>query len=189
MVSGVVAAGPNLDPMTRILGNAAGALRLSRNTYRRLLWDEYATADAVLIVVTVSAGRLLTAVVLGRFDVLDLIQGMLQLTTRELIRWMAAALVLWLVSTKLLGGYGRIPATVGIAGYAYLPFVFAPLVEMGLGLAGYGRYSLMIQLAASLWFGLGLLIIAQELFDLARDKAVVAAVLSVIGWWAVTLII
>lgn len=175
--------------MERILRNAAGTLALQRGTYRRLLWDEYATADAVLIVLVASVARLVAAVVAGRYDLLDLLQGLLQVTTGELIRWMVAALVLWLVSTKLFRGHGRIPAAVGLTGYAYLPFVLAPLVEAGLEWAGAGRYSLVVLVAASLWFGLGLFIIAQELFDLARDKAVGAAVLSVVGWWVVTLII
>ncbi len=175
--------------MERIVRNGLGALRLRRETYSRLLWDDYATADAVLIVVLVAAVQLVAAVALGRFSALGLIQGMLQVTTRELIRWMVAALVLWLVSTKLLGGHGRIPATVGVTGYAYLPFVFAPLAEIGLGLGGVARYSVFVDAAASIWFGLGLLIIAQVLFDLARDKAVMAAMLSVVGWWLVTLII
>lgn len=180
---------PSLVAMERILGNAVGALALRRGTYRRLLWDEYATADAILVVVVASAARLAAAVVAGRYDALDLIQGMLRVTTGELIRWMVAALVLWLISTKVFRGHGRIPAAVGLTGYAYLPFVLAPVVEIGLGLAGSSRYATAVVVGASIWFGLGLLIIAQELFDLARDKAVGSAALSVLGWWVVTLII
>ena len=50
--------------MDRIVRNAFGALRLDKKTYDRLFFDDYATADAVLIVVVVSALRLLTAIVL-----------------------------------------------------------------------------------------------------------------------------
>ncbi len=175
--------------MDRIRRNAIGALRLRPQTFSRLLWDDYATADAVLIVVVVSAVRLAAAVVLGRLNALGLIQGMLQIATGELIRWMVAALVLWAVSTKLLGASGRIPAVVGVTGYAYLPFVFAPLARMVLGLTGLSTWSLWVDVSASLWFGLGLLVIGQTLFDLTREKAAIAAALSVVGWWLVTLIL
>ncbi len=175
--------------MERILRNASGALRLQRGTYGRLLWDDYATADAVLIVAAVSVVRLLAAVVLGRFSALGLIQGLLQVATQELIRWMVAALVLWLVATKMFKGVGRIPATVGVTGYAYLPFVFAPLAKMGLGLSGIGELAVFVDVLASFWFGLGLVVIGQVLFDLAREKALMAAMVSVVGWWLVTLVI
>ena len=49
--------------------------------------------------------------------------------------------------------------------------------------------SVFVDVGASVWFGLGLLVVGQVLFDLARDKAVVAAVLSVVGWWVVTLLL
>lgn len=175
--------------MQRVLRNASGALRLHRGTYGRLLWDDYATADAVMIVAAVSIARLLAAVALGRFRALGLIQGLLQVTTQELIRWMVAALVLWVVATKLFKGVGRIPATVGVTGYAYLPFVFAPLVKLGLGLSGVAELSIFVDVLASFWFGLGLVVVGQVLFDLPRDKALMSAAVSVVGWWLVTLII
>lgn len=175
--------------MERILSNASGALRLRRETYARLMWDGYATADAVLIVVAVAVVQLVAAVVVGRVGALGLLQGLLRLATGELIRWMAAALVMWLVSTKLLGGRGRIPATVGPTGYAYLPFVVSPLVRIALSVGGLSRYASFVEVAASLWFGLGLFVVAQVLFDLGRDRAFIAASVSVMGWWLVTLVI
>lgn len=175
--------------MDRILRNALGALRLDKRTYDRLFFDDYATADAVLIVVAVSALRLLTAIVLGNLAVLGLIQGLLQITLNELIRWMAAALIMWVVSTKLLKGTGRIPATVGLVGYAYLPFVLAPIVELGLGIVGLGGFAFLVEVAASVWLGLGLMLVGAGLFGLPRDRAVVASVLSVMGWWLVTFVL
>lgn len=172
--------------MDRIFRNALGALRLDRQTYVRLFLDDYATADAVLIVVAVSVGRLAAALVLGNLVVLGLIQGLIQITINELIRWMVAALLMWLVSTKLLGGIGRIPATVGLVGYAYLPFVFAPIVRLVLGLVGLDGFGVFVEVGASLWMGLGLVVVGQALFDLPRDRAAMAAILSVVGWWLVT---
>ncbi len=172
--------------MNRIFRNAFGALRLDRQTYDRLFFDDYATADAVLIVVAVSAMRLLAAIVLGNLAVLGLIQGLIQITINELIRWMVAALIMWVVSTKLLGGIGRIPATVGLVGYAYLPFILVPVVELALGIAGLGVFSFLAEVGASIWMGFGLMIVGTGLFSLPRDRAVIASVLSVIGWWLVT---
>lgn len=175
--------------MDRLVRNASGALRLRRDTYTRLMWDDYATADAVLIIAVVAVIQLIAVIGAGRLGALGLIGGLLQLATGELIRWVVAALVLWLVATKLLGGHGRIPAAIGLTGYAYLPFVFAPIVRLGLGLGGAGSLAVFVDVAASFWFGLGLIVVGQVLFDLARDKAVIAAFLSVFGWWFVTLIV
>ncbi len=172
--------------MDRILRNALGALRLDRQTYVRLFLDDYATADAVLIVVAISVARLVAALVLGNLVVLGLIQGLIQITINELIRWMVAALLMWLVSTKLLGGVGRIPAAVGLVGYAYLPFVFAPIVRLVLGLVGLDDFGVFVEVGASLWMGLGLVVVGQALFDLPRDRAAMASILSVVGWWLVT---
>lgn len=175
--------------MERIFRNAFGALRLDRRTYDRLFFDDYATADAVLIVVAVSAMRLLAALVLGNLAVLGLIQGLLQITLNELIRWMVAALIMWVVSTKLLGGVGRIPATVGLVGYAYLPFILVPIVELALGVAGLGLFSFLGDIVASIWMGFGLMLVGTGLFSLPRDRAVIASVLSVLGWWLVTYLV
>lgn len=172
--------------MDRILRNALGALRLDKRTYDRLFFDDYATADAVLIVVVVSVLRLVAAVVLGNLVVLGLIQGLIQIALDELIRWMVAALVMWAVSTKLLGGMGRIPPTVGLVGYAYLPFVLVPVLSLALGVAGLGGFVVFVELAASVWLGLGLVIVGQVLFSLPRDRSAIAAVVSVMGWWLVT---
>jgi hypothetical protein len=178
--------------MQRIARNIGRALRLDRDLYSSLLFDHSATADAILIVAVIGAIPALLGTVLGRIPVVDMPGAMLRQVIGYLVGWIVAAGILYLLSTRVFGGYGRWQAGLALAGYAYVPFVvvatLAPIIANPFD-GALGLIELMLRLAGVLWFAAGLARVADVAFDVAADRRLIAAGLSVLGWWVITLIL
>lgn len=178
--------------MQRIARNVGRALRLDRDLYSSLLFDHAATADAILIVAIIGAIPALVGAALGQVSILSLPGTLLRQVIGYLIGWIVAAGILHLLSTRVFGGYGRWQAGLALSGYAYVPFVvvatLAPIIANPFD-GTLGLVEMMLRLGGVLWFAAGLARVADVAYDVAADRRLIAAGLSVLGWWVITLIL
>lgn len=175
--------------MDKALRQAIRAARFDRTVYSQLLFDEYATGNAILILAGIA---LVTTIGQLGFDpsvgfAASLVSTLVAVVISTLWGWIIAAGALWLVGTKLFPGDARFQTVLRMVGFAYLPFVLLALAPLGfLKLDVFGSWVVLIALA---WFGGGLYIIGQETFGLSKRDAGIAAGLAVVAWLAVRLLL
>ncbi len=171
--------------MEKALKQALRAARFDRTVYTQLLFDDYATGNAILILAGIAVVTTLGQVGLDprlTFSA-SLVATLLDVVLSTLWGWVIAAGILWLVGTKLFRGEARYQTVLRMVGFAYLPFVLLALAPLGIfKLEVFGSWLVPISLA---WFGGGLFLIAQDTFGLSKRDAGVAAGLAVVGWLAV----
>ncbi len=175
--------------MEKALRQAIRAARFDRTVYSQLLFDDYATGNAILllagiaVITTVGQVGLDPRLTFGA----SLVATLLNVVLATLWGWVIAAGILWLVGTKLFRGEARYQTVLRMVGFAYLPFVLLALAPLDfLKLEIVGSWLVLISLA---WFGGGLYLIAEDTFGLSKRDAGVAAGLAVVGWLAVRLLI
>ena len=151
------------------------AARLDRNLYSELIFDSYATGNAVLVVVGIYGAVFAARVIEGaRFS----IPLALNVVLSGIVQWLIAALALWLAGTKLYPGDARVPTIVRLTGFAHvalIPLVIEPFVSSPL--------SQLVFLAAIFWFGVSLVLIAEVSMSLERRQSSVSALIAVAVWW------
>ncbi|HEY5579177.1 MAG TPA: hypothetical protein VIL12_05775 [Acidimicrobiia bacterium] len=153
------------------------AVRLDRKLYTELVFDSYATGNAVLIVTAVY-GALYVALVLGR-PVLEFeLFGLLEVGLGGIVRWIVTAGALWLAGTKLFSGDARFPTVLRLSGFAHValmllivePFVPSAFRQIVFGLA-------------LLWFGVSLVVVAEVSMSLERRGSLPTALIAIAVWF------
>ncbi|MDP8957963.1 MAG: YIP1 family protein [Actinomycetota bacterium] len=137
------------------------AARLDRSFYTQLIFDSYATGNAVLVVALVHGVRPLV-----RFPSLS---SVLNVVLNGLIAWLLLALAVWLVGTKLLDGDARIQTTIRLTGFAHVPLLalLIPVVGLWIGLA---------------WFAAAVFVAAQASLGVDQKGALVSAGSGLLVW-------
>lgn len=152
------------------------AARLDRNLYSELIFDSYATGNAVLVVAFVYAAWYLAIALspTGGFDFVRLIS----FTFSGVVRWLIVSGALWLMGTKLYPGEARIPTVLRLAGFAHVGLI--PLIAGGFTS---GVADTVLLVAGLAWFGIALAMVAEVSMDIDRGQAGISAFLAVAVWW------
>ncbi len=167
--------------MQQVLRTAWRCALLDRDAYSGLHFDQYATANAVILVAAV--GAIEAIVVALRSQLSNIVILVLSVVVESLASWAISTGILWLAATKLFHGAGRFEQALRMTGYAWLPFLLLSLAAVGLLPVVSGVSALIF--AAFVWYGAGLYVISQVLFELTPRNAVAAALLGAVGWLVV----
>lgn len=181
----------------RFFSQMKRAARLDKKLYTELLFDDYATANAVIVVAVVA----LLGVVFGLgADVFNLARlgfavdwgstvaglptAIFGSALSSLWRWAISAGGFWLAGTKLFSGQARFQTVLRLVGFAYVTLAFAQLGAASVfSLASVGSLSFdWIVLVSLVWYAFGLNIIARELLDISPKEEKVVAFLGVVAW-------
>ena len=165
-----------------MLSQMIRAGRLDRSFYTLVLFDGYATGNAVVIIAVAGILPQIGSfwLVGAGFSVLSSIDFLAGLAFSILSSILRAALVtgaVWAASVYIFKRYGDPRATfrmVGFANVAFFPLVLAGLTGL-LGLAG-----LFI---TAVWFFLALRIAVGAQFDLEHPENSFAAATGLLGWY------
>lgn len=157
------------------------AARLDRRVYTELIFDDYATGNAILAVAGVYAVIALVAGFSG-IPGISLISVLL-VVFGGVIGWLVIGGALWLASVKLLDGEARFQTVVRLIGFAHTPLL---LVAIALLLPS--PVSTAVAAVGLVWFIAAVAAAAQALFDFDRGRSVSAALLAVATWWILQMI-
>jgi len=165
--------------MRDVLRTAWRCALLDRNAYSGLYFDQYATANAVILVAAI--GVLEALVIAFRSGIASIVLVVLSTVISSLAGWAISTGILWLAATKLFNGEGRFEQALRMTGYAWLPFIILSFGALGLLIIFSDNFSALI-LVALAWYGAGLYTVGQVLFELESRNAVAAAILAAAGW-------
>lgn len=157
------------------------AARLDRRFFTELIFDDYATGNAVIVVALVYALIALTFVLGGPLQ--PSLIGLLRLVLGGLVGWLILGGALWLVGVKLFNGQGRGQTILRLIG-----FVHAPLVVSAVGLLVPTPLGTGIVLVGFVWFFAAVVSSTKVLFDFDLSHAVSATLLAFAVWWAASLV-
>ena len=178
--------------MQRIARNAGRALRLDRDLYSSLIYDGSATADAVLIVLVIGAIPPLLGAALGRIPLVALPSVAFAQVIGYIVGWLVAAGLVYLLSTKVFGGFGTWQSGLALTGYAYVPLLLfaalGPILTNPFD-GSSDMIELLLQLGGMLWFGAGLTRVADVAYEVSSERRIMVAALAVLGWWVITLVL
>ena len=147
--------------------------RLSRSFYTSLLYDNYATGNAVLVVAIVGL-----LPVFHSFSVVDAVAAMLW----GILRAGLVAGAVWASGVYLFRRYGELTVTFRLVGFANVAFI---LIAVNPWL---GRVSTAFTVASIVWFFFALRIVAGSQFDLNHPEDSFAAGAGVLGWYIGTIL-
>jgi len=157
------------------------AARLDRQFFTELVFDDYATGNAVMVVAATYA-LIAIAFAFGRPLQLSLI-GLLRLVLGGLVGWLVLGGALWIVGVKLFSGSARGQTILRLIGFAH-----APLVVSAVGLLLPAPSGTVIVAASFVWFFAAVESATRVVFDLDFSHAVSATLLAFAVWWAASLI-
>lgn len=153
--------------------------RLDRTLYDELVFDDYATGNAVLIVAAVFG----IPPLLASLTSLDGILVVLNSVLSGIIRWLLTAVVVWAMATKVFESErSNVQTTVRLVGFAHVAFLPATLSAFAPDLRS------LLTLVSLVWFFFGLRTVAQILFDLEPQHAMATAAVGVAAWWVLALL-
>lgn len=157
------------------------AARLDRRFYTELIFDDYATGNAVMVVAAVYA---VIALALGISGVAGIgLVGVLLIVLGGVIGWLVVAGALWLAGVKLLNGQARFQTVVRLIGFSHTPLIF-----LAVAFPLPSPVSTAVAVAALFWFFFAVTAAATVLFDFDRTRSSSAALLAVAAWWILQLI-
>ena len=147
--------------------------RIDQSFYTSLLYDGYATGNAVLVVALVGLipglrGWSLTNAAFAAIS--------------SIMRAALVALVIWGIGVYLFKRYGQMPVSfrlVGFANVALIPEAITPWA---------GPFWLLLTLASAIWFFLALRVIARSQFDLEHPEDSFLGAAGVLGWYVGTIL-
>lgn len=160
------------------------AAKLDRKVYAELLFDDYATANAVMVVALVALVTVVFAVALGVTSLAAIPTALFGSALSSLWGWVICAGGFWLAGTKLFSGEARFQTVLRMIGFGYITLSLVGLGAISVfSLPGFNPSRVnWVVLASLVWFGFSLHQIAQELFDIRPQEQKVAAFLGVIAW-------
>lgn len=151
------------------------AVRLDRRFYTELIFDDYATGNAVMVVALVYA-VLAVALEIGVYHSADLI-GILRIVLGGVIGWLILGGMLWLVGVKLFDGSARPQTVMRMVG-----FTQTPLVLIAVGYLIPGPAGAILAIAGLGWSFAAVTVATRVLFDLDVRQALSAALLATAVW-------
>ena len=172
------------------------AAKLDRTLYTQLLFDDYATANAVMVVGFVAAvgaaiqffGRRVLAASLG-FPASEVPLSYLPIlifgvALSALIGWIISAGGFWLAGVKLFDGRARFQSVLRLVGFGYITLALVELGELlSPRIPGFNPSNFnWIIFASLIWYGFSLHIVAKELFELRPQEYKITAFLGVAAW-------
>jgi hypothetical protein len=157
------------------------AARLDKRFFTELIFDDYATGNAVLVVAGVYVVLALAAALSGVPNV-GLI-GVLLIVLGGVIGWLVLGVALWLAGVKLLNGQARGQTVMRLVGFAHVP-----LVVVAVALAFQAPVSTVVAFVGFAWFVAAVVAVARVLFDFDSSRALSAALLAVAAWWVLQFI-
>ncbi len=157
------------------------AARLDRRFFTELIFDDYATGNAVMVVAA-SYALIALMFAFGRPLQLSLI-GLLRLVLGGLVGWLVLGGGLWVVGVKLFNGSARGQTVLRLIGFAH-----APLVVSAVGLLLPAPLDTVIVVVGIVWFFVAVASAIRVLFDFDLSHAASATLLSFAVWWAAGLI-
>ena len=144
--------------------------RLDRNFYIELLYDGYATGNAVLVVALVGI-----IPVVRRLSLLDAAFS----AVSSIVRAGLVALAVWAVGVHIFRRFGQFPDSfrlIGFANVALIPFAIGVLVGVGL-------VQLLLLAISAVWFFSAIRVIARSQFDLKHPEDSLVAGAGVLAWY------
>lgn len=144
--------------------------RLDRRFYTELVFDSYATGNAVLVVALVYLILALAPFLLSGLLSFGYLVPILRVLLNGAIGWIVVSLVVWAVGAFLLDGDARLQTVIRLAGFAHVPLLalLVPVVGLWVG---------------TLWFGAALMTTGETSLGLPRDRAIIAAAAGVLVWF------
>ncbi len=139
--------------------------RLDRAFYTQLIFDSYATGNAVLVVGAVYAAHAL----IRSLDVPFLLNVLLS----GLIGWILLALAAWLIGTKLLEGDAQLQTVIRLTGFAHVP-LFAWLLDVLVAPVGLWL--------GVVWFAAAVYVAVQVAMSLEQREALIASAVGLVVW-------
>lgn len=144
--------------------------RLDRSFYTSLLYDGYATGNAVLVVAVVGI-----IPGLRNLSVLDAAFSALS----SIVRAGIVALAVWAAGVYLFRRYGQIPVSFRLIGFANVA-----LIPFGTGVwFSSSALRLTMVLVSGVWFFLAIRVIARSQFDLEHPEDSFVAGAGVLAWY------
>ena len=143
--------------------------RLDRSFYTSLLYDGYATGNAV--VVTAIVGVL---PVVSTLSVVVLALAALG----SILRAVLVAVAVWASGVYLFRRNGQLGVTfrlVGFAHIAFIPMAAAPWVDV--------VPRLLLTIATAIWFFFALRLVADAQFDVSHPESSFVATAGLLGWY------
>lgn len=147
---------------------------MDRSFFTSLLFDEYATGNAVAIIVLVAA----VPVLAHDLNVVSSAQAALN----GLIRGGLSAVAAWAVATRVIGRDGRIPTTFRLTGFAhiaFIPMMAGPWVQ---------DLAPMLLLGSLAWYFLVMRVVAAVQFDLEGQTTMQVAGAAAAAWFALLIV-
>jgi hypothetical protein len=141
--------------------------RLDRSFYTQLIFDNYATGNAVLVV---GIAHLLRVLSFWPFFSLSLL---LEVLLEGLIAWILLALGVWLVGTKLLDGDAQLQTVIRLTGFAHVP-LFAWILDLVTRPVG-----LWIAVA---WFAAAVLLATRVVLGTGDRNTLISAGVGLLVW-------
>jgi hypothetical protein len=141
--------------------------RLDRSFYTQLIFDSYATGNAVLVVGIAHVLR-----VLGFWPFFSL-SLLLEALLEGLIGWILLALGVWLVGTKLLDGDAQLQTVIRLTGFAHVP-LFAWILDLVIRPVG-----LWIAVA---WFAAAVLLATRVVLGTGDRNTLISAGVGLLVW-------
>lgn len=166
-----------------VLRTTVDTALLKREPFQRMVFAGTATADAYIVVFAVSVLVpllfLLDVVGLDPFNWLSWVVALIAGAANAGFRWLIAAGVFWYMATNALGGQGRYHAGLPVVGFAHTPLLLIPLI------ANFTRLSspILIYLVPAAWGVLIMSVGVQAVYDVPKDKAVLAGLAGAFGYF------
>jgi len=157
------------------------AAQLDRRFFTEMVFDDYATGNAVIVVAAAYA-LIALAFVLGGGSQLSMVT-FLRLVLGGLVGWLVLGGALWVTGVKLFNGSARGQTAVRLVGFAH-----APLVASAVGLLMPAPSGTVVVVFGFAWFFASVASATRALFDFDLSHAVSATLLAFAVWWAAGLI-
>ena len=151
-----------------VLRQMVRAARMDRSFYTSLLYDGYATGNAVLVVAAVGlipALRSLSLVVIASAAVWSILRASI------------VAVAVWASGVYLFRRYGDLPVTFRMVGFANVALILIGVIPW------LGSLWIPLTIASAVWFFFALRIVASAQFDLSHPEDSFVAASGVLGWY------
>jgi hypothetical protein len=169
--------------MGEVVRTTLDTAMLKREPFQRMVFAGGSNGDAyfVVILATVIVPLLFVLGLVG-FDPLEWLNwlvGIVAGMANAGFRWLIAGGVFWYAATNALGGAGRYHAGLPVVGFAHTPLVLIPFISRFTPLDSLA----LVYLAPAAWAVMIMSVGAQTIYDVPRDKAILAGLAGAVGYF------
>ncbi len=169
--------------MGEVIRTTVDTALLKREPFQRMVFAGTATADAYIVVFVVSVLIpllfVLDLVGLDPLNWLSWIVALIAGAANAGFRWLIAAGLFWYVSTNMLDGGGRYHAGLPVVGFAHTPLLLIPFITRFTALSS----PVLVYLVPAAWGILIMSVGAQAVYDVPREKAMLAGLAGAFGYF------